>query len=305
MFPRAPTSRAESLVSRPLLSDGQLRQLFVSSMSLQHSPPEKSADARPGELPSQLHGSGGNFDDLREYYPGDNPRFIDWRATARSSRAYTRRYLAEFSQPVILLIDRRASMRFGSSVRLKVTQAVRMAAVIAGTFLRHGYEVGMLLLDDDERWFVPSSTAGEVFNFLHQSARPCPPQSSGGAAWSRVFSCLQQRCPQGGKVFILSDFAGLTADELPAMRVLGHQLDLSALRIIDSMELHPQKLYGLELGWGGRQLSLSNNGDAAALQLQLKKRADFLVTCFKLAQAAYQQLPAQQDDLTKIALGRS
>ena len=98
----------------------------------------------PGQYQSGFRGQGLDFDDFREYMPGDDPRFIDWKVTARMRSPYVRRFREEREQAVILAVDVSGSMHYASSASpraSKLDYAAEIAAVLAFVRLRAGTNV--------------------------------------------------------------------------------------------------------------------------------------------------------------------
>jgi uncharacterized protein (DUF58 family) len=103
-----------------------------------------------GRHASRLRGRGLNFEELRGYLRGDDPRHIDWKVTARTGKPHVRVYTEEKDRTVWLLVDQRISMFFGSRRRMKSVVAAEAAAVAAWRVLAQGDRVGALVFDDQE-----------------------------------------------------------------------------------------------------------------------------------------------------------
>jgi uncharacterized protein (DUF58 family) len=103
-----------------------------------------------GRHASRLRGRGLNFEELRGYLRGDDPRHIDWKVTARTGKPHVRVYTEEKDRTVWLLVDQRMNMFFGSRRRMKSVVAAEAAAVAAWRVLSQGDRVGALVFDDSE-----------------------------------------------------------------------------------------------------------------------------------------------------------
>jgi len=134
-----------------------------------------------GRHSSKLRGRGLNFEELRNYLPGDDTRNIDWKVTARTRTPYVRVYTEEKDRTVWLLIDQRVNMFFGSKNRMKSVVAAEVAALSAWRVLSVGDRVGALIFDDSDISLVPPHRSRErVMQILKQvvkknhalSARP-------------------------------------------------------------------------------------------------------------------------------------
>jgi len=122
-----------------------------------------------GRHTSKLRGRGLNFEELRNYLPGDDTRNIDWKVTARTRTPYVRVYTEEKDRTVWLLIDQRVNMFFGSKQRMKSVVAAEMAAISAWRVLNVGDRVGALVFNDSEISVVPPHRSRErVMQILKQ-----------------------------------------------------------------------------------------------------------------------------------------
>ena len=114
-----------------------------------------------GRHTSKLRGRGLNFEELRNYLPGDDTRNIDWKVTARTRTPYVRVYTEEKDRTVWLLIDQRVNMFFGSKDRMKSVVAAEVAAISAWRVLSVGDRVGALVFNDSEISVIPPHRSRE------------------------------------------------------------------------------------------------------------------------------------------------
>lgn len=122
-----------------------------------------------GRYASKLRGRGLNFEELRDYLPGDDTRNIDWKVTARTKTPYVRIYTEEKDRAVWLLIDQRVGMFFGSAKRMKSVVAAEVAALAAWRVLSVGDRVGALVFSDSDITVVPPHRSRErVMQILNQ-----------------------------------------------------------------------------------------------------------------------------------------
>jgi uncharacterized protein (DUF58 family) len=125
-----------------------------------------------GRHASRLRGRGLTFEELRRYRPGDDIRSIDWRATARLRAAHVRVYAQERDRPVLLVVDQRTTMFFGSARTTKATAAAEGAALAGWRAVERGDRVGAIIFDDQE--FVeikPQRSRGNVLRMCHELVR--------------------------------------------------------------------------------------------------------------------------------------
>ncbi len=137
-----------------------------------------------GDYHSVFKGRGMNFEDVREYQPGDEIRAIDWNVTARLGTAFVKQFTEERELTVMLIVDVSASGNFGSTMQSKRELAAEVACLLAFSAIRNNDKVGLLLFSDRVELFIPpkkgrSHTSkqdrhaprGRVFYFRFSSAR--------------------------------------------------------------------------------------------------------------------------------------
>lgn len=113
------------------------------------------SDVMVGAYLSHFKGRGMDFEELREYIPGDDVRDIDWNVTYRMGRVFVKRYREERELGMILAIDVSASGDFGSARLSKREFAAQVAATLAFSAARNGDKVGLLLFTDRAELFIP------------------------------------------------------------------------------------------------------------------------------------------------------
>lgn len=274
-------------IDAPLLSDQEIAELLSVPRGKAVAARRAPRAGRPGERLSPRHGSGTDFAEPRAYQVGDDPRRLDWRATARSGTPLVRTYHAEFSRPLCLVIDRRAAMRFGTRVRLKVTQAVRVALRLAGGETRSGGELAAVLLDAPCRWLPPARGGGALRRLVDAAVAPCPPRAGGSdePGWDRILAGLRGRLAQGSELVLVSDFAGLGARDEAALRAVGRDFDCRAIRIVDPIERGVMPRLSLRLYWDGASEQVDGADPAVVAELWSRQRAweGFLDDAFRRA----------------------
>lgn len=112
-------------------------------------------DVFAGEYQSVFKGRGMEFDEVREYQPGDEVRDIDWNVTARYGRPFVKKFVEEREQTVMFLVDASGSSRFGSRDRFKSELAAELCAVLAFSAIRNKDKVGLIIFTDRIEKFVP------------------------------------------------------------------------------------------------------------------------------------------------------
>ena len=113
------------------------------------------SDVFASEYLSAFKGQGMEFEEVREYIPGDDVRHIDWNVTARSDRPFIKTYRDERELTVMFLIDVSASLRWGSTEVFKNEVAAELSAVLAYAALKSNDKVGLIIFSDQVEHFVP------------------------------------------------------------------------------------------------------------------------------------------------------
>jgi uncharacterized protein (DUF58 family) len=139
----------------------QLMRLRFKASGFSFLPRQPIHSILSGRHASKLRGRGLNFEELRNYLPGDDTRNIDWRVTARTREPYVRVYTEEKDRTVWLLVDQRISMFFGSRWKMKSVVAAEAAAASAWRVLSQGDRVGAVVFDDSEVQVVPPHRSQE------------------------------------------------------------------------------------------------------------------------------------------------
>ncbi len=112
-------------------------------------------DVFAGAYHSVFKGRGMEFDEVREYQPGDDIRSIDWNVTARTGFAHIKKYVEERELTVMILVDASASVHFASTNQMKNKLAAEIAAVLAFAAIRNNDKVGLLMFTDEPELFIP------------------------------------------------------------------------------------------------------------------------------------------------------
>lgn len=218
-----------------------------------------------GEHRSPKRGYSVEFADFREYSPGDDLRYVDWKAYGRLERLYLKQYVEEEDLYVLLLVDCSRSMRFGQPTKLLF--ALQVAAAIGYIALSRFHRVGVgLLAEGNVRWMRPVRGRNSLLPLLRFLGSPPEARATGLAPAARqVASGWRHR----GAVYLLSDLMDEGWQE--ALRLLlARRHELTLVHTLSPQELRPELMGDLllvdsETG-ETREVSLS----AAALNLYLR-----------------------------------
>src|SRR5712664_3853513 len=105
---------------------------------------------------SPYHGFSVEFTEYRQYSPGDDPRYLDWRVFARSDRYFIKKFEDETNLRCYLLVDNSRSMTYGSAGYTKAQYAATLAATLAYFLYLQGDGVGLLTFDEQMREYLPA-----------------------------------------------------------------------------------------------------------------------------------------------------
>jgi len=113
------------------------------------------SESLAGQYHSVFKGQGMNFDEVREYQPGDEVRSIDWNVTARMNHPFVKKFVEERELTLLLVVDASGSGRFGSQAQSKRELAAEIASVLAFSAIRNNDKVGLALFTDRVEKFIP------------------------------------------------------------------------------------------------------------------------------------------------------
>ncbi|MBX3746945.1 MAG: DUF58 domain-containing protein [Verrucomicrobiae bacterium] len=113
------------------------------------------SESAAGQYHSAFKGQGMDFDEVREYQPGDDVRAIDWNVTARMNHPFIKKFVEERELTVVLVVDVSGSGLFGSSDYTKRELAAELASVLAFSAIRNNDKVGLLLFSEEVEAFIP------------------------------------------------------------------------------------------------------------------------------------------------------
>jgi len=200
-----------------------------------------------GAYVSHFRGRGMEFDESRPYQPGDDPRSIDWRVTARSTTAYTKLFREERERPVLVVVDLRANMHFATRGCYKSVNASRAAALLAWAAHHRGDRLGGLIFGDTgHRELKPRLGRQAALRFVHaladhpdwgtQSRAHDPHDDDGEIALTTAMAALRRVVRPGSLVVVLSDFSGLTRTAQSYLSSVARHNEVLAVSLNDPIE---------------------------------------------------------------------
>jgi uncharacterized protein (DUF58 family) len=222
-----------------------------------------------GRHSSRLRGRGLNFEELRHYRTGDDVRTMDWKVTNRTRKPHVRVYTEERERPVLLLIDQRISMFFGSQLKMKSVIAAELAALSAWRVLSVGDRVGALAFNDTRIIETrPHRSRKTVMQILHNvltlnhalSAEYHDSQND--SQLNTVLREAERLSSHDYLIVIISDLGGWNNETVKRIKRLGRHNDVLASLVFDPLEQTLPNTSQLVLSDGDLQIQI-DGGDAA------------------------------------------
>jgi uncharacterized protein (DUF58 family) len=196
-------------------------------------------DAVAGHYHSVFRGRGIDFDEVREYVPGDDVRAIDWNVTARAGHPFVKKFREERELTILLLVDVSGSLEFGSAAASKRELAAELASVLALSATRNNDKVGLVLFTDDvEAYIPPKKGRFHVLRVVREIIGSAPRQR--GTDVARALRFANEVTHRRAIVFLLSDLLSAEDDRgglRDAVRLVRRRHDLVAMQLQDPREL--------------------------------------------------------------------
>ena len=186
-----------------------------------------------GQYKSVFRGQGMEFDEVREYQPGDDIRSIDWNVTARAGMPFIKRFVEERELTVLFAVDVSASGAFGSCDRSKLDMVIETAATLMFSALKNNDKVGLVTFCDEVgRYVKPRKGKSHVLHLIRELVAVQP--VSGETNLESVLQFISRVQKRKAVVFLISDF--LAPEARHALAVCGKRHDLIAMSVSDPRE---------------------------------------------------------------------
>ncbi|HOZ08269.1 MAG TPA: DUF58 domain-containing protein [candidate division Zixibacteria bacterium] len=190
-------------------------------------------DLFSGEYHSTFKGQGMEFEEVRQYEPGDDIRLIDWNVTARTGYPHIKKFREERELSVVLLVDASSSGRFGTRERFKSETAAELGALLAFSAIKNNDKVGLIIFTDQIEKFVPPRKGrGHVLRLIREILFFEPKRTGTDVAGALEY--LNRVVRRKSVVFLISDF--LSEDFHRPLQVANRRHDLIAVKISDPRE---------------------------------------------------------------------
>lgn len=223
-----------------------------------------------GPNKTNFRGRGIDFEEVRSYQSGDDIRTIDWRVTARTGDAHTRLFREERERPVLVVVDQRADMFFGSVHCCKSVLAAQLASLLAWAALQGGDRVGGLVFNDAAHGEIrPRRSRRTVLALLSEILaynRQLPAQSAGEHRFADMLTNLRRIARPGSSLYLVSDFHGAESERArEQLFELAKHTEITALCCHDPLEARLPRA-GRYAVTDGRARSVLDTGDAQVRQ---------------------------------------
>lgn len=186
-----------------------------------------------GQYHSVFRGRGIEFNEVREYLPGDDIRIIDWNVTARMGMPYVKKFVEERELTVYLVVDVSASQGFTTAPQTKRDLAAEIGALLALSAVSNNDKVGLIAFSRDIEKFVPASKGlRHVLRILREILYLRPGQRGTDIAAAAGF--LSRVAKRRSVVFLISDF--LDQGYETALRLAARRHEIVAITIGDPRE---------------------------------------------------------------------
>jgi uncharacterized protein (DUF58 family) len=244
-----------------------------------------------GQYHSVFKGQGMNFEEVREYQPGDEVRTIDWNVTARMNHPFVKKFVEERELTLMLVVDLSGSGLFGSGEQSKRELAAEIASVLAFSAIRNNDKVGLILFTDDvEKYMPPKKGRRHVLRVIREILFFEPQRH--GTNLSGALDFLNRVTAHRAISVVISDFLepvfenGKASTSLSSvLRQANRRHDVVAVQIIDPHELELPAL-------GRLILRDAETGDVVEVNTSVATRRAFA-----------EQQKSQQSELERMLRG--
>ncbi len=201
-------------------------------------------DLLAGEYHSVFKGRGMEFDEVREYQPGDDVRTIDWNVTARTGKPYIKKFVEEREMTVMLIVDASASEQFGTRKQFKNEVAAEVSALLAFSAIKNNDKVGLVIFTNKiEKYIPPKKGVKHVVRVIREILYFTPQNQ--GTDLTEALKFLSSVTKRRTVTFFISDFIDRGFDR--ALRIANKRHDVIAISLNDEREVEMPDIGIVEL----------------------------------------------------------
>jgi uncharacterized protein (DUF58 family) len=220
-------------------------------------------DVFAGQYESVFKGRGIEFDEVREYYPGDDVRSIDWNVTARTGHPYIKKFIEERQLTMMLLLDASGSCRFGTVNRLKSELIAQLCAVLAFSAIKNNDKVGLIIFTDRiEKVILAKKGLRHVLRVIKEALYYRP--DSVGTDIPAALEYLDKITPRRTVSFLISDFITDEDALKKPLSIANKRHDMIAVYVRDPRESYLPKvgIVGVRGSETGQQIEFDTRDDS-------------------------------------------
>jgi uncharacterized protein (DUF58 family) len=210
------------------------KEVIKKIRRIQITTTRKVTDVFAGQYQSVFKGSGIEFDEVREYFPGDDIRSIDWNVTARTGHPHVKKFVEERQLTIMILLDVSLSCRFGTVNTLKSDLAAEICSVLAFSAIQNNDKVGVLTFTDRvEKFIPPRKGVKHVLRVIREALYNKPVGYKTDI--NNVLEYLNRVTRRRTITFVISDF--FAKDFKKTLSITNKRHDVIAVTITDPAEL--------------------------------------------------------------------
>lgn len=246
----------------------QLARLRYQARGFSFLPHQPVTSLLAGGHTSKLRGRGLDFDEIRKYLPGDDPRTIDWKVTARMRSPHSRVFTEERERPVLLVVDQRINMFFGSVRMMKSVAAAETAALAAWRTVAAKDRVGGIVFNDADLFeFRPQRTRSSVMHLLRtitdqnralhvESVRPNP------GMLNEALRRASRLATHDFLVVLISGAYGASTETQHLVTTIARHNDFLIAFILDPLEIDLPPAGRIVMSDGSAQMEVDTDRDS-------------------------------------------
>lgn len=258
------------------------KEILKKVRKIQYKISRMSNEMISGQYTSVFKGVGIEFDEVREYIPGDDIRSIDWNVTARSGVPHIKRFAEERELTVMLAIDLSGSQRFGSVGSLKSELAAEISALLAFLAIKNNDKVGLLIFTDTcEKYLPPQKGRRHVLRVIREILGYQP--NGTGTKVEEALKFVNRILKQRSVIFLVSDFIDDNFEKI--LGVVARRHDLVAVRLKDPREAELPRLGLVEFedNETGRRVLIDTADEQVGLlvKAEARRRDEALAKLFR------------------------
>ncbi len=252
-----------------------------------------------GQFKSVFRGAGIEFEEVREYTPGDEVKNIDWKVSARLGRPFIKRHREERELIVILLVDMSASNRFGTTAALKMEIAAEIASILAFNAIRNNDKVGAILFTDRvEKYIPPKKGSGHVWRVIKELFTFRPVYS--GTNIVEAVAYLGRISRKRTVAFLISDFleSNKSVEFARPLKTVSKKHELISVLLSDpgEFELPKSGVLTFQDAESGRIMYFDAANKTVRNAYEKQKRSEYMKTVELLKSADIDCIPVKTDD---------